>query len=160
MNPENPRVEGARIISAQRWLALATVDERAIPSVSYVPFAPVGGALGIVVSRLAAHTANLLARRAAAVLLVDDERVPPDAYARSRFSIEVSARPHPPGSAEAHAVWTALAARQSATVETLRMLPDFAAVSLEPLAGRLVLGFASAHDVDAAVIKEILFEVA
>jgi hypothetical protein len=33
-------------------------------------------------------------------------------------------------------------------VQTLRTLPDFEAIALRPLGGRLVLGFASAHDLD------------
>jgi len=146
----------ARLISAQSWLALATVDERGVPSLSYVPFAPAGGAFGVVVSGLAAHTANLLARRPASVLLVDDDPAQRDAYARARFSAAVTASPHPPGSAEAEAVWSALVARQSGTVRVLRGLSDFRAVSLVPGEGRLVLGFASAHDVGAAEIVRLL----
>ncbi len=150
------RREAARLISAQLWFALGTVDQSAVPSVSYVPFAPVDGAFGMVVSRLAAHTVNLLARRRASVLLVDDDVQQRDAYARARFSIGVAASPHAPESAKADAIWSALEARQGATVRTLRALPDFQAISLEPVSGRLVLGFASAHDLSAAAIVELL----
>ncbi len=152
----NPRSEAARLVSTQSWLALATVDERGVPSVSYVPFASVDGAFGIVVSRLAAHTANLAARRPASVLLVEDDPVRGDPYARVRFSIGVTAQPNAPGSAASDAIWSALEARHGATVRTLRELPDFGAVSLAPDSGRIVLGFASAHDVGASAIVELL----
>jgi putative heme iron utilization protein len=116
----------------------------------------VDGTFGIVVSQLAAHTANLLARRPAMVLLVDDEFEQSDAYTRARFSIGVTARPCAPGSAKGDAVWSALEVRQGATVRMLRTLPDFQTIALEPVSGRLVLGFASAHDFDAAAIVELL----
>jgi len=156
MNSGDLRQEAGRLISMQRWLALGTVDQSGMPSVSYVPFAAVDGAFGIVVSRLAAHTANLLARRPAALLLVDDGAAQPDAYARIRLTIGVTAETNAPGSARAEAVWSALEARQGATVRALRALPDFHAISLEPVSGRLILGFASAHDLAADAIVESL----
>ena len=155
MEEGDPRREAARLISTQLWFALGTVDESGVPSVSYVPFACTGAAFGIVVSRLSAHTGSLLARRPASVLLVDDQREL-DAYARARFSIAVTPSPNAPGSPRAEAVWAALEARQGATTRTLHALPDFEAISLEPQAGRLVLGFASAHNLRAAEIKELL----
>jgi putative heme iron utilization protein len=156
MDGTEPRREAARLISAQSWLALATVDAGGVPAVSYVPFATVDGAFGIVVSRLAAHTANLVARRPASVLLVDDDAPGGDAYDRVRFSIGVTASPNAPGSATSDAIWSALETRHGATVRILRELPDFAAVSLTPQSGRIVLGFASAHDIGAAALGELL----
>src|SRR5579872_5707282 len=144
--------EVARLISSSPWIALATAGENGTPSISYVPFAPVNGAFGIVVSRLAAHTANLLARRPAAVLLVDDDSAQPEAYARTRLSVDVSVTPNEPGSTAAGAVWDALERRHGETVSTLRLLPDFDAISLEPRSGRLILGFASAHDITGVAI--------
>lgn len=156
MDAGDPRREAARLLCAQLWFALGTVDASGVPSVSYVPFAAQGGAFGIVVSRLAAHTVNLLARRPASVLLVEDHVERRDAYVRARFSIAVTASPNAAGSAEADAIWSALESRQGETVRTLRMLPDFEAISLEPVRGRLVLGFASAYDLAAGVIAELL----
>jgi heme iron utilization protein len=151
-----PRGEAARLIAAQSWLALATIDAGGAPALSYVPFACARGAFGIVVSALAAHTANLAARRPASVLLVDDDGRGSDAYGRTRFSIAVTASPNAPGSAASDAIWSALEARHGATVRVLRELPDFTAVSLTPGSGRIVLGFASAHDVGAAALGELL----
>jgi putative heme iron utilization protein len=143
------------MIATQRWLALGTIDDRGAPSVSYVPFAPAQGAFGIVVSRLAPHTPALLARRPASVMLVDDGREV-DPYARARFSIAVTPSPRTAQSAHAEEIWSALAARQGETVAVLHTLTDFEAIALEPLGGRLVLGFASAHDVDPAAIARVL----
>jgi putative heme iron utilization protein len=155
MEDAGPLREAARLIAAQRWFALGTIDQRGIPAVSYVPFAYADGAFGIVVSRLAAHTADLLAGRPASVLLVDDAPRD-DAYTRTRFSIAVAPRPSAASSTQAGRIWSALEARQGATVTLLRTLPDFEAIALQPLGGRLILGFAAAHDVDAAAIAHAL----
>jgi heme iron utilization protein len=156
MDGLDPKREASRLISAQGWCALGTVDRSGTPSVSYVPFVSVDGAFGIAVSRLAAHTANLLALRPASLLLVDGDFDQRDAYTRARFSIAATVHPEAPGSAAADAVWSALESRHGATVRTLRALPDFQPVLLVPVSGRLILGFASAHDFDADVIAELL----
>jgi putative heme iron utilization protein len=155
MDDMQPRREAARLISTRPWLALSTVDRDGTPALSCVPFAVVDGTFGIVASRLAAHTANLLARRPAAILLVDgDERS--DAYAQPRFSIAAEPLPRTRGSADAEAIWSALETRHGQTVQILRTLPDFEPIALRPIGGRLVLGFASAHDLDAGAIVDVL----
>lgn len=160
MEVGDPQRDAARLISAQAWFALATVDQGGVPNVSYAPFAPVDGAFGMVVSRLAAHTVNVLARRPASILFVDEDVRQSDAYARARLSVGVTASPNAAGSAQAEAVWSALQARHGATVGVLRTLPDFEAISLRPQSGRLVSGFASAHDLGAEAIVELLRAIA
>jgi putative heme iron utilization protein len=135
------------LLERARWLALATVAADGEPAVSYVPFAPVAGGLGIVVSALAAHTAQLSAHPRVALLLVDD---PPgdDAFVRPRLSIEALARPAP----DPAAVWDALTRSLGATAEILRTLPDFRPLLLVPVRARIVLGFGRAGEVDAAAL--------
>jgi putative heme iron utilization protein len=94
------RREAVRLIAQRRWFALASVDAAGAPALSYIPFACVDGNFGLVASRLAAHTANLLAQRPAAILFVDGDEQS-DAYAQPRLSIAVSALPQPRGSAAA-----------------------------------------------------------
>ena len=147
--------EAARLMRTQRWLALGTVDADAAPSVTYVPFATVDGAFGIAVSRLAQHTASLLERRPASILLVDDA-APEDPYARARLSIDVEVTAAAAESTDAESVWNALEARHGTTVATLRTLTDFYAVLLRPRQARLVLGFASAHRLSGEIVAEIL----
>ena len=154
-------MQAAALVTAQRWLALATTDDESVPHISYAPFAGALGAFGIVVSRLAQHTAHLLAERPAAVLLVGSSigQLDPyqwDPYARVRFSVDVVPRRQAPGSARAHELWSALEDRHGETVGVLRTLSDFEAIALEPVRGRLILGFASAHDIEADAIREML----
>jgi putative heme iron utilization protein len=154
--------EAVRLISNQRWFALATVDEERSPTVSYMPFAVVGTAFVFVASRLAAHTANLLARRPASVLLIANEAPDEagDAYARPRLTVSVRAIPASPGSAPADGIWSCLQTRQGPTVDILRTLPDFAAIALEPIGGRLISGFAAAHDLDGPTMGQVLLATA
>jgi heme iron utilization protein len=156
VNDEARRHAAIRLLSEQLWFALATVYDNGVPTISYIPFAIVGGAFGIVVSRLAAHSAPLLAGSPASVLLVDADAPLADAYTRARFSIAVRAWRQAAGSEAAGTIWSSLENRQGAIVRTLRALPDFDAISLEPVEGRLVLGFASAHDLSAATIVDLL----
>jgi heme iron utilization protein len=150
------RREAIRLLSEQLWFALATIDNDGFPTVSYIPFATVDGAFGIVVSRLAVHSVPLRARRRASVLVVDGNTDRLDAYTRARLSIGVNVSPHAAGSPSADAIWRALECRHGDTARTLRALPDFDAISLEPIGGRLVLGFASAHDLSGAAIAELM----
>jgi heme iron utilization protein len=144
------------LIESARWFALATVGASGEPAVSYVPFACVEGGFGIVVSGLATHTANLIARPAVSLLVIGEPAPDEDAFARSRLSIDALARVAPPSSASAEAIWDALAARHEGTVAILRSLPDFRPILLEPLRARLVLGFAAASDLDAPALQNLL----
>src|SRR5579875_3200414 len=117
---KSPKEQAASLVAAQRWLALATVDEQGVPTLSYVPFAPALGAFVVVVSRLAAHTPHLLAQRPASVLIVGDHV--DDPYSRSRLSVDVAPRVNPAGSQAAHAIWSVLQARHGETVAVLRTI--------------------------------------
>jgi putative heme iron utilization protein len=156
VDDEHPEAAAAHLISAQPCLALATIDDAGQPRLSSLPFAVDGAAFAIVASRLASHTASLLARRGAAIMLVDAPAPAADAYARPRLSIDVSPQARERGSAPAGAIWSALLARHGETVALLGSLPDFEAIALVPVRGRLILGFASAHDLDAAALARVL----
>ena len=152
----NPIEGAASVIDDARWFALGTVTAHGEPALSYVPFASVEGAFGIVVSGLASHTAHLLARPTVSLLVVGESQPDDDAFARQRLAIDAIAREARVNSARADAIWDALAARHGATVAVLRGLPDFRAFALEPVRARLVLGFAAAYDLDAASLAQVL----
>lgn len=142
--------EAARILVSTPWLTLATVGADGAPLASYAPFALFADGLGIAVSRLSAHTAHLFERRRASVLVVADEPGRANPYARPRITIEVIVRRAMPDVDRAAAVWDALEARHGGLTQTLRALPDFEPFVLEPVQARLILGFGSASDLDAA----------
>ena len=142
------------VVARAPGLALATYDPSAWLAVNYVPFAVAGGRFVIVRSALARQTAQLEAASDASLLVVAEDG--DDAYARSRLSATVRITRHPAGSPGAARVWSALERRHGETVALLAGLPDFAAYDVEPIVGRLFLGFASAHDVDAATFAAAL----
>src|SRR5450755_1981951 len=109
MDDMNPGREATRLVLTRRWFALATVDGAGAPLLSYVPFVFVDGMFGMVASRLAAHTANLLAGRAAVIMFVDGAEQS-DAYAQPRLSMNVQPLPRARGSTDAGAIWSALEA--------------------------------------------------
>ncbi len=146
----------ATLIATAPSLMLATMDDAGRPLASYAPFAPLPDGLGIVVSGLAAHTRHLLTRSAGCVLIVATQEAPDGSYARPRISIDVHARPEAPGSARADGIWSALERRHGQITQVLRGLPDFTAFTLEPLAARMVLGFAAAAYLDGPqIVAEI-----
>ena len=136
------------------YLSLATTDDRGLAYASYVPFACVDGAFVFAVSGLAAHARHLALRYFASLLIVGD--APADAYARSRLTVSVRARVLAAGTPAAERVWDALQRKHGTTVAILRGLGDFTAYASAPEHGRLVLGFASAHDVSKDTLVEAL----
>jgi ADP-ribose pyrophosphatase YjhB (NUDIX family) len=139
------------LVAGQTYLSLGTVDERGNAYVSYVPYAFSAGGLAFALSGLAAHARHLAVRGAASLLIVG----PPvsDAYARARLTLGVRVRALSAGSKPAEDAWDALQRRHGATTGILRGLTDFTAYASEPESGRLVLGFASAHDLSPSELE-------
>jgi 8-oxo-dGTP diphosphatase len=132
------------LVTGQTFLSLGTVDERGNAYVSYVPYALSGAGLTFTLSGLAAHARHLALRETASLLIVGAPGS--DAYARARLTLQVHARALGAGSEAARDAWDALQRRHGATAGILRGLMDFTVFAVEPKGGRLVLGFASAHD--------------
>lgn len=149
----------ARILASTSWLALSTVDLRGAPQASYVPFALLSDGLCIVTRRNAAYAASLRERRHACVLVVSDDLVASEgSYARARLSIEVFVRPVASNSEEADVIWSALETRHGDSIKALRRLFDFDSLILEPFHARLILGFASAQDLNRFQVLEQIRE--
>ncbi len=147
-------VRALRPILGAPFLALATTDDRGLAFASYVPYACVDGTFAFAVSGLAAHARHLALRYFASLLIVGE--APADAYARARLTVNVRARVLPAGTPAAERVWDALQRKHGATVAILRGLGDFTVYAGVPEHGRLVLGFAAAHDVSKDVLAAAL----
>lgn len=151
---EATEIESARLlIEGVRWLALATSTTGGTPSTSYLPYAPVSLGFGIVVSSLAAHWGELMARPRANVLIVG-EAPDGDPFAAPRLSADVVAHEHERGS-QAQEIWDALSRRHGETVRILRALPDFCPFVLVPVRARLILGFARASTLDGEALAPL-----
>ncbi len=150
MSEEQPRSaeiesEARALLGRVRTLVLATVTADGEPHASYAPFVEEAGALHVYVSALSPHTANLLGRRRASVLLVEDEAASPQPFARTRLSLECAVEPLDAGSGPGSRILDAFEARFGNVMELIRPLPDFRLLRLAPERGTFVRGFGQAY---------------
>lgn len=132
------------LLQQQPVAALATLHQGE-PAVSMVPFAqlPAGRGFVIHVSRLATHTADMLAHPGVSLLVVGAPEAAPTPLARPRASIQGRARPCPPESPDHAAARAAYLARLPDAQE-LFTFADFSLFVIEPEALRYVAGFGRA----------------
>lgn len=147
------------LIRAQRWAALATVGH-AGPMASMVAYAPEPdlSALLLYLSRLAAHTGNLIEQPVASLVIgePDPGEGDPQTLERVTMTGEVSAisRDHPGYAALRDCYLGHLPA-----AEPLFGFDDFTLFRLVPEEVRYVGGFAQAHTLDGAGLREAVRRV-
>ncbi len=133
------------LLSATKSLMLSVSSLNA-PIASYSPFALVDGAFYILVSELAEHTHALRAVHNASVLIIEDESLSGNIYARRRLQYDVSVLPI----SRQDCVWElaarALQNRHGEIVDQLLQLNDFYMFELRPVTGRYVKGFGQAFE--------------
>jgi putative heme iron utilization protein len=100
----------------------------------------------IFTSRLAAHTTNLQHTGQASVMVIEDEVVATQIFARQRVTFQCQANLIPRDSAEDEAALTQYEAKFGKMVGLLKSLPDFQLFKLQPRSGSLVLGFGQAYE--------------
>lgn len=132
-----------------RSLILSTVDGKGNPEASYAPFTQNEAyRFYIFVSGLSSHTANLQQTGKASILLIEDEANSDQIFARRRLSYACQAE----FLSRDEVYWSQIAdsfqARFGPIIDMLRQLNDFQIVQLTPTAGRFVVGFGAAYQVD------------
>lgn len=147
-----------RLVHSQRTATLGTLDATGEVSLSRVPFAvdPLGGALIIHISALAAHTAHLQRHPTASLLVGASEMADAPVHALPRVSIDVRAEPCSDNARQQQAKDCYLDRFPEA--EPMTQLGDFRFIRLQPLAARQVVGFGSARSLDAPAIALLLGE--
>jgi heme iron utilization protein len=133
------------LVRAQTIAALGTLHEGA-PWVSMVPYAlhGDGGDFFIHVSRLAAHTGDMLASPRVSLLIVAPAGDSPQS--RARVTVQGNARLLGHASAEYAAAKACYIERFPPTAE-LFQLGDFSILKIEPVSARVVGGFAQAFSI-------------
>jgi putative heme iron utilization protein len=142
----------ARLLRTQRILSLGTLHEGA-PSVTMAPFAVMQEPLALVllVSGLASHTKDMVADPRVASMVSEPEREDAPVHSLGRVSIQAHARRVAADDAHHDAARAAYSARFP-DMEMLFSLGDFGLFLLEPVAIRVVTGFAQA----ASITKDTL----
>jgi putative heme iron utilization protein len=140
------------LLREQRQAALGTLTDSGAPFVSMVLYAletRVGAppAAVIHVSRLAAHTRQLQADPRASLMIMQPDTGAGDPQALARVTLECSATPLPPDSADYAAARAAYLGRLP-TQEYLFAFPDFGLFRLELRSARYIGGFAQAFSLD------------
>lgn len=143
----------ARLLRTQRIAALGTLHEGA-PSVSHVVFAaaPDFSAIYLHLSRLAAHTRDLLANPRCSLLIVEAERPTQNPLTLARVSLQGTAGVVTPDAA-GYATAKSLYIEKLPFTEFNFTLSDFGLFRFTPDGGRYVGGFARAHDVTPADLQ-------
>ena len=133
----------------KRSLLLSTLAETGLPDISYAPYwRNDQGEFCIFVSRLAAHTMNLLANPVCSVLFIEDETESRNLFARERLSYRCEVEEAHANSAGYESTLDSMEAHLGSTIQLLRGLPDFHLFKLNPQSGSYVVGFGKAFEVD------------
>lgn len=146
----------ARLLRERTTAALGTLREGA-PFVSMVPYAlaPDGSGFVVHVSRLAAHTKDMLADARVSLLIAEAEGEGKSPLALMRVSVQGQARRMSngsPGLPKLKAVYLA----RFADAEPLFGFADFSIFIIRPDTARFVAGFGEAHTVSAESMKRLL----
>ena len=144
------------LLEGQRIASLGTLHNGE-PYVSMVPFAILPGSTDFVVhvSRLAAHTKDMLASPQVSLMIVapPSPEVPPQAMARVTIQADaVQAQESAPGHAAMKQAYLARFPQSAMTFE----LADFSLFAIKPRSIRFVGGFAQAKSISPATLAGIL----
>ena len=153
---DDQRAQVCRLLLEQRWAALASLAEDGSPSLGFVAYAAEAGFSGFLlhVSRLAAHTRNLLARPAIALGISDTDSGGDDPQLLARITLQGSAVVIPRGTPDYDASRERYLAKLP-QAERLFGFEDFVLVRLRPHQVRYVGGFARASHLTAEQLREI-----
>ena len=148
------------LIGSQPIAALATLH-RGKPAVSMMPFALLPGGEGFVVhvSRLATHTADMLACPDVALLIVAGGAAVSSPREWPRVSIQGQAHRLAPESPAYAAARQRYLARFAGSAEIFAFA-DFSLFAIAPQSARFVGGFANATSILAAELRSVLSQAA
>ncbi|WP_455380677.1 HugZ family pyridoxamine 5'-phosphate oxidase [Acidihalobacter prosperus] len=154
-NPENTLTA---LYSSCRSLILATTDAHGTPFASPVPFVRNDqGDYFVFVSGLAAHTNHLDSGRPASILLVQDESMTTQIFARTRLTQQCQVKKIDSTRPDRETILESFEQRFGQVVSVLRSLPDFCLFQLHPQdGGRFVTGFGQAYDLINGSLRPVM----
>lgn len=132
-----------------RSISLATANAEGVPHASYAPFVRDDDAqFYIYVSQLSTHTQNLQENPRASLIALEDEAQTEQIFARCRVTFECHVTAVDRESPEFAPLLDRFGDRFGELMDVLRNLTDFQLFRLTPHAGRFVMGFGAAYDID------------
>ena len=153
------RLRLRQLLVEQRWAALATLADDGAPSVSFVAYVPEPDFAGFLihVSRLAAHTRNLLARPRIALGVSAPDSGEGDPQLLPRLSIHGAVSIIARGTTEYDSA-RALYLSRLPQAEQLFGFDDFVLLRLQPTEVRYVGGFARAYSLNGEQLRRLAAE--
>lgn len=139
--------EITQFLAQQKSLMLSSVNDVGSPHASYAPFVNHENELFIFISQLAAHTQHLLASGKAGVLMIEDESLSEDVFARTRLSYQMKVEAIDRDDAFWPQGIALLKDKLGDRIDLLSQLGDFVLFRLTPLEGRYVKGFGRAYEI-------------
>ncbi|NEQ66732.1 MAG: hypothetical protein F6K21_14745 [Symploca sp. SIO2D2] len=153
---EEAKVGMESLIETCRSVVLGTSGREGNPLASYAPVVwSEGRALHVYISRMGKHYAQMDRSGKASAMLIEDESVADNLFARKRLAMDCRVRKIERNSEQFIQGLDALEQRHGETVSYLRDLVDFDLFELMPMEGRLVLGFGKAYRVFGDSLSEI-----
>jgi len=143
---DTPEEAVAKLQQQYGSLMMATLSEDGSPHISYTPFYLHGKHYLILISELALHTRNLIARPTVDIMLIQDESEAGQLFARNRLTLSCDAKEITSEDADHTPLLDQFQSRHGKTVGLLRQLPDFHLLQLTPRSGRFVMGFGQAYE--------------
>lgn len=138
-------------------IIISTVNQNGIPNASYAPFViDENKNIYIFVSGLSTHTQNLQAVPKASVLFIDDESNTQQIFARRRLNYECNASLLSRDTQSWIQIISNFEARFGNIIQLMRDLPDFRIFKLIPFAGRFVVGFGAAYEIDSSDLNRLI----
>lgn len=133
-------------LEEQKTLVLSSLDDCGHPFTSYAPFVKQDGKLYIYLSKITEHYRHLELRPQVSVMLIADEAKTRNLFARerARFACSVT-KVADENHEDVFAAFESVHGK--AMMDVLRNL-DLSLFALEPSAGRYVVGFGQAFDID------------
>lgn len=133
-------------VESRKTLVISSLDEYAIPFISYAPYVKKDGKFYIYISKISDHYRYVEANDRIHVMLIADESESQNVFARERARWSCSTKNL--GNAGHEDIFALFNETFNAKLmEMLRGL-DFSLFELSPLSGRYVVGFGQAFDVD------------
>jgi len=145
-----------KLIQTVRSAILGSVSSSGDPLSSYAPvYVDNQRRYHVYISSMAKHTSQIRRSGKASVMLIEDESVAENLFARKRLTVDCEATVLQRDSDTWLEAIAAMIERHGETMKSLRPYVDFDLFQLKPIEGRLVLGFGKSYRVFGPALKEI-----
>ena len=133
------------LLLGSKVLSLATLNAEQEPEASLSPYLYHDGTLWVFLSRLSAHTQQLMDFPKTSVLICAQEQA--NTFAIERLSAQCQVNEE---FENRDTILDLMTEKLGETVSLLRSLPDFHLFALKPVRGRYIKGFGQAYQIDFA----------